>query len=121
MEILINGAKIAAYPAIDGFKVNIMDLDDADSTTRTANGTLNRDRVAVKRQIEMKFPPLKRNIMATLLQQMRSSFFEINYPDPMTGNNRTITAYVGDRSVPLAINRNGELYWGDLTVVITER
>lgn len=120
MILKVNGVELAAYPI--QFRVMILDLDDADATTRTANGTLNRDRVAVKRQIEMTFNPLRWETMSALLTQMRDSFFSFYYPDPMTGQYETKTVYVGDRPAPVAIDGDdGKLWWGQLTITLTEK
>lgn len=120
MLLRINGQEIAAYPL--EFSVTVMDLDDADSTTRTADGTLNRDRVAVKRQMELTFNPLPWATMSKLLRQMRDSFFQFYYPDPMTGNYETKMVYVGNRPAPVAITYDdGSIWWGELSITLTER
>lgn len=119
MELKIEGRPIAAFPS--EFSVQILDLDDADSTTRTADGRLNRDRVAVKRQIDMKFPLLQWAQISALLKQMDSMFFTIYYPDPMEGIYLTKTVYVGNRKAPVAIKKNGVLWWGELQITLTER
>jgi hypothetical protein len=121
MILRISGVEIAAYPA--DFSVTVLDLDDADATTRTSDGTLNRDRVAVKRQFELTFNPLPWAQMSALLKQMRNSFFPFYYPDPMTGNYETKTVYVGNRVAPVAINdeESGEIWWGQLQITLTER
>lgn len=121
MLLKVNGEEIAAYPL--EFTCTILDLDDAESTTRTANGALNRDRVAVKRQIEMTFNPLPWATMSTLLRQMRDSFFSFYYPDPMTGKYETKTVYVGNRPAPVAMHneKTGAMWWGQLQITLTEQ
>lgn len=119
MYLAINGTEIAVYPS--EFKVSVMDLDDADSTYRTADGTLTRDRVAVKRQIDMTFGALKWDQVSALLQSMSAEFFSFTYPDVMTGAQQTITVYVGDRSAGVAIYKNGVYWWTDLQFTLTER
>lgn len=119
MDIRINGSPIAAKPA--EFQVEVLDLDDADSTTRTADGTLNRDRVAVKRQITMSWGALTMSQTSALLRQMQSVFFEFRYPDPLAGGYTTKTMYVGNRPTPMAIEKNGVVWWDGLTVTLTEK
>lgn len=121
MELKINGVEIAAYPTPGGFKVTVLDLDDAESTTRTADGTLHRDRVAVKRQIDMSFAALSWPKMAALLQAMKDPFFSFYYPDPMEGNYITRTMYVGNRPTAVPIEENGVLWWDGLQITLTER
>jgi len=119
MLIKINGTEIPAYPT--DFSVTTLDIDNADSTTRTADGTLNRDRVAVKRQIEMTWTMLDWATMSAVLKAMSDVFFDVYYPDPMDGDYATRTFYVGNRPAPFALNKNGTIYWKDLKVTLTER
>lgn len=98
-----------------------MDLDNAESTTRTADGTLSRDRIAVKRQIEMSWPALTWDKLSGVLTSMQDEFFEFYYPDPMTGAYETKTMYVGNRQSPMAINKNGVIWWSGLQLTLTEQ
>ncbi|RUS47567.1 DUF6711 family protein [Cohnella sp. AR92] len=119
MLMKINGVEIAAYPA--QMSVTVLDLDDADSTTRTVDGTMNRDRVAVKRQIEMTFTALPMEKISALLKSMRGVFFEVYYPDPMDGGYATRTFYAGNRPAPVAIEKNGVVWWDQLQITLTEQ
>ena len=119
MLIKLNGAVIAAYPT--EFSVTPLDLDNADSTTRAADGTLNRDRVAVKRQIEMTWGVLDWATISTLLKSMSGVFFDLYYPDPMDGAYATRTFYVGNRPTPFAFNKNGTIMWSGLKATLTEK
>ena len=119
MLIKINGTEIAAYPT--EFSVTPLDLDNADSTTRTAYGTLNRDRIAVKRQIEMTWGVLEWPTISSLLQSMSGVFFDLYYPDPMEGDYVTRTFYVGNRPTPFALNKNGTILWSGLKVTLTQK
>lgn len=119
MLIKINNVEIAAYPT--EFSVTPLDLDNADSTTRTADGTLNRDRVTVKRQIEMTWGILDWATISSLLQQMSGVFFDLYYPDPMDGAYATRTFYVGNRPTSFALNKNGTILWSGLKVTLTQK
>jgi hypothetical protein len=119
VELKINNVEIAAYPI--EFTVTVLDLDDADSTTRAADGTLNRDRVAVKRQIEMSFSVLPWDKISAILKSMEPVFFDFYYPDPMAGKHVTKRMYVGNRPAPVAIDKNGVLWWDGLQVTLTEQ
>ncbi|QMV44471.1 DUF6711 family protein [Cohnella cholangitidis] len=121
MLLRINGVEIAAYPAPGEFKVTILDLDDADATTRTADGTFHRDRVAVKRQIEIGFPALPMNKISAVLQAMSNPFFDFYYPDPMDGGYVTKRMYVGNRPAAVPFEKDGILYWEGLQMTLTEQ
>jgi hypothetical protein len=119
MQIKINNVNIARMPS--EFTVTVLDLDDADATTRTADGTLNRDRITTKRQIEMKFNALTWADISSILQAISGVFFDLYYPDPMTGTYVTKTFYVGNRPAPVAIEKNGVIWWAGLEITLTER
>ena len=113
----INGVQIATPKT---FKVDISDLDG--EAGRNARGNLIRDRVAVKRKLECEWPPLKNNEISAILQAVKNEFFQVTYPDPMTGNNQTKTFYVGDRSAPaLYQDSNGQMLWQGLSMNLIER
>lgn len=119
MELKINNYPIAAYPS--SFTVTPMDLDNGESTVRTADGTLNRDRIAVKRQIDMEWGVLTWEQMSNLLQSMSAPFFELYYPDPMAGAYVTKTFYVGNRPAAVALSKDNTILWSGLKVTLTER
>ena len=99
----------------------IRDLDSEDGTGRNQSGTMFRDRVAIKRSVHCEWGPLTKNEMATLLTAMSPASFSLTYPDPQDGAMRTITAYVGDRSVPVLVPLgNNDWMWGGMTVDFTE-
>lgn len=119
MYLAIDGVEIAAYPI--EFQAKVMDLDNAETTVRTADGTLSRDRITVKRQIEISWNALQWEDVSAILQAMSGQFFELTYPDPMTGQQETKSFYVGDRQAPIAINKNGVYWWGGLQMTLTEK
>lgn len=119
MQLRVNNVPLVATPS--EFRVTILDLDDADSSVRTSDGTLNRDRVAVKRQVELSWNALTMVQISQILKAMDGVFFDFTFPDPMVGNYVTKRMYVGDRSAPVAIEKKGVLWWKDLKFTLTER
>src|SRR5690625_1718975 len=95
LNLKINGQPLRVHPK--EFRVTLLDLDDAETTTRTADGRMNRDRIAVKRQIDMRWTAVKASDMASILQSMQAEVFDFTYPDPMTGQYETKEFYVGNR------------------------
>lgn len=112
----VNGIQIADPMEM---KVDISDLDG--ETNRNARGDLIRDRIAVKRKISLEFPPLTAAQMSQLLSLIQDVFFDVTYPDPQTGANRTATFYVGDRSAPALYYRNGQVMWRGVSFNFVER
>ncbi len=119
MIIKIDGVTIPRNPS--EFSVDVMDIDDGSTTARTVDGTLHRDRIAVKRKINMRWNALTWDVLSQLLEAVSPVFFEVYYPDPMTGQYETKTFYVGDRQAPVAILRNGTIIWEGLTMNFIER
>jgi hypothetical protein len=90
------------------FQVSIMDLD-SEKSTRSATGRLNRTRIAIKRKINVTFPPTTISEMQTLLNAVHNSgatSFYCKYLDPKDGT-QTKQFYVADRVVPLYNNTLG--------------
>lgn len=115
----INGVDIAASPAT--FQVMPFDLDAEEGTGRTANGEGYRQRIAVKRQIEMSWGPLTWPQTSSILQAMAGEYFTFTYPDPMSGRMETKTFSVGNRPAPFGVSKDGQMYWNGLKVTLTER
>ncbi|MDF9845170.1 MULTISPECIES: DUF6711 family protein [unclassified Paenibacillus] len=119
MLLKINGTEIAAYPAT--FQPTVMDLDDGDATVRTANGTLNRSRIRVLRQIDMTWGILTAAQISALLQSMSGVFFDFYYLDIMSGKYETRRMYVGNRTAPIALSKGNETLYNALKLTLTER
>lgn len=115
--LTIDGVKVTA-PSV--FKVDINDLDG--ESGRNARGDLIRDRVAVKRKLECEWGPLQNGEISVILQAVKNEFFDVRYPDPMTGSMQTKTFYVGDRSAPALYEvSNGKMLWHGLNMNLIER
>lgn len=115
--LTINGVVI---PAPDTYKVTIADLDA--SANRSGNGTLYRDRVAVKRTIEVSWLFLNSQDLSVLLTNMSSVFFPVTYLDPQINSQRAGTFYVSDRNAGVAVkNKDGSYTWRDVSFSLVER
>lgn len=103
-------------------QVGVFDIDAEGGTTRNANGELIRDRVAVKRKLTCKFPPMTQSQISTLLNSMTATFFSVTYLDPQDGV-VTKTMYAGDRSTPLYKYGNGttDVLWENMNVEFIEK
>lgn len=121
-----SGSALTALPDPRSMTVLLQDID-ASTTTRSADGTMLRDRVVggatAKRKIEIEWPPLNSASASTILQAMQAEFFYVKYPDPYTGGERIAQFYTGDRSVPMYshnLHGNGIL-WERIKVNLIER
>lgn len=119
MEIKINGSEIVAYPS--SFLVTSMDLDNAESSVRTADGTLNRDRITIKTKIEMGFGLLKWSEISSILKSIEAEYFTVYYPDPKAGSYMTKTFYCPNKPASIAVSRGGTMLWSGLQVSLIEK
>lgn len=116
---------LTALPCPSKFTVGLMDID-AETTTRSANGTMLRDRVCggdmAKRKLEIEWPASETTPVKSILQAIKDEFFFARYPDPYTGGMRTARFYAGDRSVPMyAYNLyDGGILWNQVKVNLIE-
>ena len=80
------------------------DIDNS-STGRSASGVMLRDRIAggetAKRKIECAWNAIDSDKVKTILQAVAAEFFQVKYPDPFLGEDRTAVFYVGDRSAQM--------------------
>lgn len=111
----INGVVIATPKS---FELSISDLDG--ESNRNASGQMIRDRIAIKRKINLEWPPLNQSEISTLLNAVSSVFFTVEFPDPQLGM-VTKTMYVGDRTAPAYQYTNGEAKWSGLKMNFIER
>ena len=113
--IKINGVDIATPKT---YEATVSDLDG--ESNRNANGELIRDRIAVKRKLNLEWGPLTQAEIQTLLNSVSSVFFTVTFPDPQLGM-VTKTMYVGDRSAPAYQYINGEVKWQGLKMNFIEK
>ena len=115
--IKINGVDIATPKT---YEPTISDLDG--ETNRNANGELIRDRIAVKRKLNLEWPPLTQSEISTLLKAVSSVFFTVTFPDPELGM-ITKTMYVGDRTAPAYFydTKTKEVKWQGLKMNFIEK
>ena len=105
-------------PVPSKFQVGISDISNAE---RNAQGQMMIDRIATKRKLELEWKSLKQAEISYLLNAVKDIFFEVTYPDPMTGNTETKLFYVGDRSVPMYNYNNGDIRWEGVKMNFVER
>lgn len=112
----VNGTEVTAPKT---FQADVLDVDG--DSNRNANGDLVRDRIAVKRKLEMEWGPLTQDEISTLLTAVSDTSFEVTYLDPMSGS-VTKTMYVGDRTAPAYVydSESGEMKWKSLKMDFIE-
>lgn len=106
-------------PSPTDYLIGIMDIDK--NSARTASGMLVRDRVAVKRKIELAWKVLTKAELSLILDAVSPVFFDVEYIDPKSGEKRTGTFYVGDRTAAGLDYVSGEIRWKDVKMNFIER
>ncbi|HBF0592839.1 TPA: hypothetical protein KNN84_000769 [Clostridioides difficile] len=112
----INGVDIIA-PTV--FQVDLTDIDG--ESNRNAKGEMCRDRIATKRKLNCEWGILDSSEISILLNQVKDVFFKITYPDPILGHIETKTFYVGDRSMPVALKKDNNIFWQSLKMNFIEK
>lgn len=122
----VGSSEFAALPTPSKMKVIVQDIDSA-STTRSANGTMLRDRVSggagAKRKLELEWLGMDVEKIRTILQSIGDEFFQLEYPDTYTGETRVAEFYVGDRAAEMySYNLYGHgILWKNMTANFIEK
>lgn len=108
------------FPNPSKMQVTIQDWD-ASTSERNANGDLMRDRVTVKRKIEVEYALLDGNQMKTILDATEDVFFSVTYFDPKQNGFLTKTMYIGDRTPSLYVLRDDKILYRDFKFSLIEK
>lgn len=68
------------------------------SGERDMNGLLHRNMVATKHPLKLEWETVDWGMMNYILPKVRGESFSFTYPDPCSGEMKTIKAYAGDRA-----------------------
>ena len=117
MLISISGTEI---PSPDTYEVTISDLDA--SANRSGNGTLFRDRIAVKRTINLGWLFLSAEELRQVLTAVSPVFFVVTYLDPELDTLKSSSFYVSDRNQGVAMKQpDGSYKWANVSFSLVER
>lgn len=117
--IKVNGVFIQDPSSLE---FQLYDLDSEEGSGRNQKGEMLRDRVAIKRKLVCKFPPMYEDQIAELLQAVSDVFMEVEFPDPSKGTRTTMTCYVGDRTMPMyTIRKDGRILYENVNFNFIER
>lgn len=104
MKVGTESTGMKTIPVPSEMTVSLQDID-ASTTTRTADGTIHRDRICggatAKRKIELMWKYLDHVQVKNILQAFKDTFCFVQYFDPYEGDWRTAEFYTGDRTAPM--------------------
>lgn len=116
--LIINGHDWSSLVQRKGYGWTRNDLD-TDSTTRTKDGTMRRDKITTKRKLSFTTIPTTRDKLARLDDDLSETFFDVTFLDlhgPMTR-----TFYCTSFETTLEEAADGHEDWGQATFNIIER
>lgn len=100
-------------------KVGVFRLSKAE---RTASGKMVMEIIAIKRRLDCKWSIIKGSDLKRILDLLDSKVFHtVTYPDPKTGENHTITCYVGDINMTVSQIINADRYYTDVSIALIEQ
>lgn len=121
MTFAINGVDITPYIAYGGLKWQRADVDGPNAG-RTLDGTMIRDRRAIKIRWDVTCKPLTSAELSTVLTLIEPEFVLLNYSDPVTNALASDKFYANNFPTQFAmITRNGVEYWSGLSFPLIQK
>lgn len=114
------GADITQYIAYKGVKWQRADIDGEDAG-RTLDGTLYRDRKAIKVRLDVTCRPLTQAEATIVLSAIEPEFVDVVYDDPRLGANTRKTMYSNNIPASFEFNRGGVDFWGGIVFPLIEK
>lgn len=93
--LTIGGAQL---PSPSSLTVMHYDITEGE---RDASGTMHIELIATKYKIECTWAALTQLQITEILNAISNITFSVGFTDPITGSKKTISAYKGDRSIPI--------------------
>jgi len=107
-------------PSPSAMKVTVFDVTDGAQIS--AAGTAIMDTLGQKQRVYLKWHGLSQAEIQKILRAVgENTFFEAAYPDPVTGEVRSIQCYVSDREMNALRMRGGVPVWADMQLTLTQR
>ena len=111
---------LTPYIAFEGLKYTRNDVDGPNAG-RTQDGTMVRDRVAVKAKWEVTCKPLTSSELAKVLSLIKPDTFNVRYLDPETNTVVIGSFYSNNVPAQFKLHRaNGEEVWAGIAFPVVE-
>ena len=120
MTFTVGGVNIIPYIAPGGIKWQRNDVDGPNAG-RGLDGTLIRDRVAIKRRLDVTCKTLTTEEAHIILTAIEPEWVTVSYTDPMSGTTLAKTMYSNNIPATIAIVKNGVEYWTGITFPLIEK
>lgn len=106
-----------AMPTPSEMTPNIYDITEGE---RDSTGTMHIDLIATKYKLECKWNALSQANMTKILKAINPITFNVAFIDPVTGAEKTMNVYKGDRSTPVFKIVDGENVYKDFKINFIE-
>lgn len=120
MVFKINGTDITPYIATGGLQWSRNDLDGPNAG-RAMDGTMYRDRVAIKYKWDITCKPLTAQEAAIVLSLLEPEFITVTTTNPMTNTVESFESYSNNVPAQYLMNIGGKEYWTGITFPIVQR
>lgn len=91
------------------------------NTGRSASGVMVGDIVRITYKLQCEWPPLTDDQVAALDASLSRSFFSVQFWDPVSNAEKTITAYAGTPTYPVYSYVNGIKTYSGVKVDLIEK
>lgn len=116
----LNGRDITRYIAAEGFNLSENDLDSPKSG-RVLSGLMQRGKVAEKMKAEIKFVPVKKEVVDWVIPIIRNQYFTCE-TDLFAGGRMVLEMYNSTRKYGVAvIDIDGEVWYTGVSFNIIQR
>lgn len=113
--VWLNGTLLPEPHALD------LGIHDVTRAARTASGRMTMEHIARKRTVSLEYERLVGADLDAIFANLESRMFHtLRYPDPQ-GGERTITAYVGDRTCGAFHTIDGIRWWKGVKFTMIEQ
>lgn len=106
-----------AMPTPSEMTPSIYDITDGE---RDSTGTMHIDLIATKYKLECKWTVLTQSNISKILNAINAITFSVSFVDPVTGAEKTMNVYKGDRSTPVLKIVDGENIYKDFKINLIE-
>jgi len=108
------------YISLGGIKWQRSDVDGP-NTGRGLNGQLIRDRLGIKRRLDVTCKPLTTSEASRILTAIEPEWVTVTFTDPMSGTTVTKTMYSNNIPASIAMIKDGVEYWNGITFPLIEK
>lgn len=120
MILKVGNLDLTPYTAYGGIKWQRSDVDGKNAG-RMLDGTMQRDRVAIKIRFDVTCRPLTAAEQAKILSAIEPEFVTLTYTDPVTNSTKSGQFYSNNFPSTFAMVRNGTEYWSGLTFPLIQK